>query len=61
MDVKKLLMSDSLEERLEARQFIHWWQHAAINYLNDGKSLEEAVAIANKKYSVDFDERFLYG
>jgi hypothetical protein len=35
------------------------WQHTAINYINEGKTVDEAVEIANRKYNVNFDESLL--
>lgn len=52
-------ISRELENEWKLRQLIFLWQHSAINYINDRKSLEESVAMANKKYGVNFDESLL--
>ncbi len=42
------------------RQRLFLWQHSAINYIYDGKSIEEAVEMANRKYAVDYCSEMLY-
>ncbi len=56
----KCKMGESFENIFKERQIVFLWRHSAINYINDGKSLYEAVEIANKKYSVNFDESLLF-
>lgn len=52
-------MSDSHEDWWENRRLIFLFNHSVINYINDGKEIDEAISMANKKYSVDFDETIL--
>ena len=53
------LVSDSHEDWWENRRLIFLFNHSVINYINDGKEIDEAISMANKKYSVDFDETIL--
>lgn len=45
-------------ESAEHKLFL--WRHSAINYIYDGKTLKQAVEMANRKYSVDYCSEMLY-